>query len=793
VSHIWVWTRRVAGIYISVVVINGQEFSPSTIEWISAAISSEPDISRTRLSRQVCERLDWRSPSGKLKELSCRLALNKLHDGGHLKLPAARPRPGSLGRCRVEFVVTDQAPALDCGLKELGTVELVRINSRDSKASRIWNSLMERHHYLGRGPLCGAQIRYLIRSSVYGWVGGLAFSAPAWRLRPRDQWIGWSDAARTANLAKVVCNSRFLILPQVRVPYLASHALSLAARRLAADWVERYGIRPVLLETFVEQGRFAGTCYRAANWVEVGSTQGRGRQDRDKSRDVAVKSVYLYCLDTNARQTLCDGPVCLPPVVPTQTDQDWVMQELGRAQLGDKRLVNRLVTITRDLYARPQANIPEACGSRARAKAAYRFFDHGANAMKATLGAHYEATARRASEKPVVLAVQDTTTLNYSTHPATTDLGLIGSKQGGPIGLLVHDTMAFDVQGTPLGLIDVQCWARNPADFGKKAKRYELDIKDKESYKWLISFDAATALQKQCPDTMVVSVGDREADIYELFVEALTDNRNAKVLVRAQRDRVTADGQGHVWDHVASLPLCGIYSVMVPRRGKTAARQADLHIRFAHVTLKPPKRKPSLGPLSIWAVLAEEKSPPEGVEPLQWMLLTTVETEDVEQAIERLQWYAKRWGIEVFHKTLKSGCKIETRQLGSADRIEACLAIDMVVAWRIYHLTKLGRQTPDVPCSVYFEEHEWKALVFFKTHDPDSINHEPTLREAIRMVASLGGFLGRKCDGEPGTQTLWLGLQRLDDIAASWLCAILQFAPHVLSNPPPVSRPPTYG
>jgi hypothetical protein len=185
--------------------------------------------------------------------------------------------------------------------------------------------------------------------------------------------------------------------------------------------------------------------------------------------------------------------------------------------------------------------------------------------------------------------------------------------------------------------------------------------------------------------------------------------------------------------------------------------------------------------LKLWAVLAEEATPPTGIEPLSWMLLTTLQVECSAEAVEKLDWYTRRWGIEVFHKTLKSGCKVEERQLGGADTIQACLAIDMVVAWRVYHLAKLGRETPDIPCTVFVEEAEWKALLTFITKTPVVDGAPPRLREAMRMVASLGGFLGRKSDGEPGTKSLWLGLQRLDDITAAWKI----FVPHLRG--PPVS------
>jgi len=206
-----------------------------------------------------------------------------------------------------------------------------------------------------------------------------------------------------------------------------------------------------------------------------------------------------------------------------------------------------------------------------------------------------------------------------------------------------------------------------------------------------------------------------------------------------------------------------------PPKADRKARVAQLEIRFAKVTLKPPGKKRGLKPLTIWAVLAQEINGPDDVkEPLEWLLLTTIAVATFEQAIQMLAWYAIRWGIEVYHRTLKSGCKIEQRQLRHADRIETCLAIDMVVAWRIFHLTKLGREVPDVPCTVFFEEAEWKALVSYKTQSSISPEQPLSLREAIHMVASLGGFLGRKNDGEPGTKTMWLGLQRLEDLTAMW-------------------------
>lgn len=773
--------------------ICGQEFNDEICDRIRATIESEPTISRRALSLRVCEWLNWKSPNGKPKEMSCRVALLTLHRGGHLSLP----EPGVCNWTGVQrersSLSLPEIEALGCRLKTLGEIKLVLVESKNRPLSRFWNDLMETYHYLGAGPLCGAQVRYLIESSVYGSIGGLAFSAAAWRVARRDRWIGWSEEARKANLAKVVCNSRFLLVP--RVAHLASHVLSLCARRVPGDWVERYGVRPVLLETYVERDRFEGTCYQAANWVHVGATQGRGRMDRDRAYCAPVKEVYVYPLQRGARKVLGVEPQPKPircRLGEAGVAQDWAEEELGEVDLGDRRLNKRLVSIAQAFYARPQANIPQACQTRGETKAAYRFMDHPETSLEMILEPHYEATVARMRREAVILAVQDTTSLNYTAHPATENLGPIGYRKDRGMGLVLHNTMAFNREGTPLGLLDVQCWARDGADFGKKKRRHSLAIEEKESYKWLVSFRKVAEAQKQCPQSMVVSVGDREADIYELFELALSDPSGPKLLIRAEQDRLLAEGQGHLWEKMAQQEVAGIQEIRVPRQKNRPARVARLEVRFGEVTLKPPQRKKRRKELTLWAVWArEDEAPPTG-ERIEWMLLTTLPVTTFEEAVEKLAWYTIRWGIEVYHRTLKSGCKVEERQLGHADRIETCLAIDMVVAWRIFHLAKLGRETPDVPCTVFFEEAEWKALVAYVTQNPKPPNKPPTLREAMRMVATLGGFLGRKGDGEPGTKSLWLGLQRLDDLSSMW--KLLTTTPNSHSSSfPLVSSNPGYG
>jgi len=744
----------------------GQFFSGEVVERIRAVVTSEPTLSRSALSRRVCEWLDWRTPTGQVREVSCRKALGALERRGMIALPPPRRRAGA--ECPASGPGPVEAAAFAGTLAELGAVTLLPVVGGTAH-SRVWNWLLEGYHPLGSGPLVGAQLRYLMHSEAVGWLGGLAFSAAAWQLRARDEWIGWDARARVGNLSKVVCNSRFLMVPSVVVPHLASHVLSLAARRLPADWAARYGEAPVLLETFVDETVHAGTCYRAANWQRVGETTGRGRQDRENRADQGVKGIYVRPLCSDWRARLCQRPT--PSLQPSLAvpPADWAAQEFGRVDLPDGRLVQRLLTVARDFGAQPLAPIPQACqGDAGRTKGAYRLFQNAQVDLPTLLHPHREATVARLREHAVVLAVQDTTSLNYSAHPATEGLGPINTRADGAVGMLLHATVAFSLEGVPLGVLDAQCWVRDPAAAGQSARRKSRPIEAKESRKWLHSYRQVAALQPLCPTTRLISVGDREADLYELFLEAQRFPQGPDLLIRADRGRQRQVVEQHaLWDHLAAHPVAGVIALCIPGQGGRQARTAPLTVRFTRVDLQPPQGH--CQSISVWAVYAREESPPADTDPVEWLLLTTVATATFADAVERLRWYALRWGIEVYHRTLKSGCRLEDRRLGTADSLQACLAIDLVVAWRIHHLAKLGRETPEVPCSVFFAEEEWQALCVYHSQHPVPPQAPPTLGQAMRLVAKLGGFLGRKGDGHPGTTVLWRGLQRLEDITQTFV------------------------
>ena len=750
--------------------ICGQHISSELISRIQGTVDSDPGLSRRELSRRLCTWLNWRSPNGKLKEMGGRKMLLELDRGGVVCLPeCATPhgfqQPAAGARSLPEL------SEVSCSLAELGAVEVVPVSSRYSRASQVWQALMEAFHPLGAGPLCGAQIRYLVKSATHGWLGGLSMSASTWRLQARDTWIGWSEAARRANLQQVVGNSRFLILPTVRVSHLASHVLSQCLKRLPLDWQERYGYAPVLAETFVDGARYGGTSYRAANWMHLGQTAARTDPYPNGKISSGPKEIYVYPLRPDAREILCQEPV-IPlgsrpaPEVPS----DWAQQEFGRVLFYDKRLKQRLHRLALDFFAQPGALVPQACnGLEAKVKGAYRFFANPRVDMQTLLRSHIEATVDRIAEHPVVLAVQDTSSLNYTAHAAS-DMGPIHTVHSEATGLILHDTLALDTSGVPLGLLNVQCWARDKETRGKSAQRKALPIEEKESIKWLRSYEAVAEAQTLCPHTTLVCVGDREADLYELFDLARQNPSGPRLLVRAERSRNRRVEEQHLWDKMAEESVAGHKEITVPRKGSRPARDASLAVHYAKVALHPPKGK-NLPPVQMWAVYAVEEDPgPEVASPLEWMLLTTAPVGTIDDACERLCWYTLRWGIEVYHRTLKSGCRIEDRRLEEADRIEACLAIDMVVAWRVLLLNKQGRETPDIPCDVYLSKDEWQALYACVKREPPPIT-PPTLRQAVRMIAQLGGFLGRKSDGEPGTTTLWRGLQRLTDITFGWVMA----------------------
>ena len=282
---------------------SGRDFSPEDLQALTRTIELNPTLKRTPLSRLVCEQLNWRRPDGRLREMSCRVAMLRMQADALLELPAPLTRNGNGQSYRRR---TPQAePALFPIHSPAGAWPDLQLEPvRERRPSHLWNEYIDRYHYLGYQPLPGAQLRYFARAGDEV-LALLGFGAAAWKTAPRDRFIGWDAVQRECRLHLVVNNARFLILPWVRSRNLASRVLAMAARRLAEDWSERYGYRPVLLETFVETPRFRGTCYQAANWIPLGETQGRGKLDVHNRAALAKKVVWVYPLTADFRHTLC--------------------------------------------------------------------------------------------------------------------------------------------------------------------------------------------------------------------------------------------------------------------------------------------------------------------------------------------------------------------------------------------------------------------------------------------------------------------------------------------------------
>ena len=434
-------------------------------------------------------------------------------------------------------------------------------------------------------------------------------------------------------------------------------------------------------------------------------------------------------------------------------------EELGGIDLGDRRLNKRARRLLQQLGDKPTVSIPAACGGWTETRAAYRLFDHGAIDAERVLAPHIACTVQRMHAHPRVLCIQDTSEIDYTGRPSMQGLGPLNHETRQ--GLYLHPTLALTPDRLCLGLLDAHSWAREPGSLGRD-KDPNRPLEEKESVRWVDGYQRVNELAEQLPDTRLTFVADREADIYDLFVEAPCPESAADWLVRGQHDRVLADGRT-LRRHLAAAPVLVETTFERPASHGCKARVVHQQIKVVRVTLPAPHRPDrKLPDVKVTAILATEPQPPAGEEPVEWLLLTNLPVDTPEQALEKLQWYLCRWQIEVFFRILKSGCRIEKLQLEKIERLEPALAFYLIIAWRVLFLTMLGRECPEMPCDVVFAEAEWQAVYIVTQRKPPP-DTPPTLDRMVRMVAGLGGFLNRKSDGLPGPQTLWIGLQRAAD------------------------------
>lgn len=447
---------------------------------------------------------------------------------------------------------------------------------------------------------------------------------------------------------------------------------------------------------------------------------------------------------------------------PQASAPSWSRQEFAGLDLGDTRLNDRLVDIADAIAAQPMSPISTACGDWSAVKAAYRFFDNDKVSSEKVLDPHFQQTIQRMRGHERVFAIQDTTYLDYTAHPATQGLGRIGNGAHNCQGVVKHTTFVVSASGLPLGCLTDQVWVRDASEKGAYKTK---PIAAKESYKWL---EVLSQTHTRTPEGVeVITICDREADIYEFFVEA----KEHPFVVRAAQNRRSEDTYGTLQDLVNHVPLAGELTLEVPARPQRPGRQAHLQVRFAQTTLCLPHRcqqRPetkNLPRVSVSLVWVIEPDPPEGITPLNWLLLTNVEVSNFSEALQRIEGYTQCWHIEVYFKVLKSGTKVEHARLQTKDRLLRYIALLSVIAWRLYYMTLLNRHLPEADCTQVVTETEWKALYALTQKTRTFPKTAPTVAQVVLWIAKLGGFLGRKSDGPPGVTVLWRGWQRLTDIS----------------------------
>jgi hypothetical protein len=393
-------------------------------------------------------------------------------------------------------------------------------------------------------------------------------------------------------------------------------------------------------------------------------------------------------------------------------------------------------------------------------------FDNEKVNVREILATHQARTVERVTKtSSVILAIQDTCFLNFNEKLTTEGLGHIGSNQTSHHqGLIMHTTFAFDpVEQTALGIIDQDIWARKKEPIRLTARQRKLlPIEQKESIKWL---KALRATHEALVDSnkQVVTLADREADIFEFLQEAAHLHQN--YVIRAVRNRkiLTCDGNSLIWEKLLKQKVAGELDLDIPTKAGHKKRTARLEIRFCPLLIKPTQERPEIrnvAPVQVYGILVKEKNRPEG-DALEWMLLTNLKVESFEQAVEKAAWYKCRWQIEVFHKILKTVYRVEDLGLRSAGQLKKYITMACITAWKLQWMIQASRAHPNQACDVILEENEWKILRAISRGKKTSAKKIPTIEESVRWLALLGGFAGRKNDGSPGMLTVARGWQKL--------------------------------
>ncbi len=458
----------------------------------------------------------------------------------------------------------------------------------------------------------------------------------------------------------------------------------------------------------------------------------------------------------------------------------WINEEVAGCQFKDLRLGKRFGKLLGMLSDGIGQSVPYACQDWANTKAAYRFFSNSDVSEDQIMAGHFQATQGRLSQvEQKILMLHDTCEFSFQ-RDKDTKIGLLGrpscgkGKDGRPKhftvrGILMHGSLALTLEGLPLGLAAIKFWTRKQFKgcnaLKKKINPTRVPIEEKESFRWLENLRQATALTVNAADC--VHIGDRESDIFELF--SLADELGTKFLIRTCVDRLAQDGGCTVAVEMKKAPVKGRHRIQA-RNKLGESYEAELDVQFEQLQVLPPagKRK-DYADLTLTVIHALERGTPRGREKIAWKLITNLPVESLQAAIEKLNWYAMRWKIEVFHKILKSGCKAEESKLRSSERLVNLISIFCIIGWRVFWLTMLHRAEPDLPPAVALNKTEIFLLDELIKPQPRKSRGKATISDYIVKIARLGGYLDRAGDPPPGNMVMWRGMSKLNDIHLGFL------------------------
>lgn len=468
-----------------------------------------------------------------------------------------------------------------------------------------------------------------------------------------------------------------------------------------------------------------------------------------------------------------------------KSTRSWVLREFKEFSCGDKRLDNRFATVATDALENPAVSINQASEDWAATKGAYRLFNNSKFNHSEMFECHQTQTLNRIKKhKGVVIAIQDSSYLDFSNHTTLKGKGPIGTRDQNLTGYVMHSTLAVTSEALPLGLLTHDLWARSEIKKNRNAKNRKLPLEKKESHKWVKALEAIHALKLK--DQEIINIADREADFYEYFEAA--ERLEEKIIIRARYDRQITEEDNDdeeneenkkgMWEFMLKQPVCFKEAVEVSRnhvqiKGKNKSvfkerRTADVEVRMGQVTFNAPSSTKQRTSLTYNLIFVKEVNAPEGTIPLEWMLITNLSALTDHDISRVISYYRLRWMIEEYHKILKTGCGVEKCLLEDTQAMFRYITLFCIIAWRLFWMTRLQRINPEMLCTCLLADIEWKALYCYLYRTKEPPVKIPTIREVIIWIARLGGFLARKGDGEPGIITVWRGWVRLNDIVETY-------------------------